>query len=220
VPDNLSKYVSLFSLAAFAAVTIFNVGYFSVVGPHFLGLMDITNVIYSIGLAFLILFVVVELAILAAAIFRDFDIRNIERANEIAFWVSIVIPLVISAIVLFRAISSIKGIDFIDMVLISVVCVAVYWWTFIGWKLTGELRFARAASSGLISFVAIFLAGMYSASQQAYQSKIIYNVQTKGGNFLHVRLVRTSSNGVLICDNGKFLFVPSSELKLIIAGDL
>ena len=48
--ENISKYWALLTVTAFAIVSLFNIGYFYVIGLHFIGVMDLTNVIYSVGL--------------------------------------------------------------------------------------------------------------------------------------------------------------------------
>ncbi|MEA2876881.1 MAG: hypothetical protein QOF14_2077 [Hyphomicrobiales bacterium] len=50
--DKLLKYWPLVTVASLAIVSVFNVGYFSVIGLHFVGVMDLTNIVYSIGLVF------------------------------------------------------------------------------------------------------------------------------------------------------------------------
>src|ERR1043166_1120324 len=52
---SLLSYVPLASILAVALVSIFNIGYFTRVGLHFLGVMDISNLVYPIGLVFAIL---------------------------------------------------------------------------------------------------------------------------------------------------------------------
>jgi hypothetical protein len=45
VLDYLLKYWPLVTVAALALVSVFNVGYFGVIGMHFIGVMDLTNII-------------------------------------------------------------------------------------------------------------------------------------------------------------------------------
>jgi len=51
VLDTVSRYASAISLAAIALLSIFNIGYFWKIGLHFLGLIDLTNLVYSFGLS-------------------------------------------------------------------------------------------------------------------------------------------------------------------------
>jgi hypothetical protein len=50
--ENYSKYVPLLTLITLAIISAFNIGYFWKVGVHFIGVMDLTNVIYSFALLF------------------------------------------------------------------------------------------------------------------------------------------------------------------------
>ena len=49
---NLTGLLPLISVASLVIVSVNTIGYFTRVGPHFLGLMDLTNFIYPLGLAF------------------------------------------------------------------------------------------------------------------------------------------------------------------------
>jgi hypothetical protein len=50
--DFVSTLLPSISVAALVLVSIFNIGYFSNIGLHFLGLIDLTNIVYSVGLVF------------------------------------------------------------------------------------------------------------------------------------------------------------------------
>src|SRR5215475_13468845 len=51
VLDFISRYISPISLALVTAAAIFNVGYFWKIGIHFLGIVDLSNLVYSFALA-------------------------------------------------------------------------------------------------------------------------------------------------------------------------
>jgi hypothetical protein len=53
--DQFTRFVPAISLLAAAALSVFNVGYFWRIGLHYIGLADLSNVIYSLGLATVIL---------------------------------------------------------------------------------------------------------------------------------------------------------------------
>jgi hypothetical protein len=48
--EKISKVWPLVTVAAFAIVSIFNVGYFVMPGLHFIGVMDVSNIVYPTGL--------------------------------------------------------------------------------------------------------------------------------------------------------------------------
>jgi hypothetical protein len=45
--DRLLKYWPLIAAGAIVLVSVFNIGYFSILGMHFIGVMDISNVVYT-----------------------------------------------------------------------------------------------------------------------------------------------------------------------------
>ena len=48
--EKLVRYWPLLTVASLAIVSTFNIGYFSVIGIHFIGVMDLSNIVYAIGL--------------------------------------------------------------------------------------------------------------------------------------------------------------------------
>jgi hypothetical protein len=52
MPERLLKYWPIIAASALAIVSVFNIGYFSVIGLHFMGVMDVSNIVYSVGLVF------------------------------------------------------------------------------------------------------------------------------------------------------------------------
>jgi hypothetical protein len=56
------QYLPSASVAAVILASVFNVGYFLPIGLHFLGVMDFSNVVYSLGLAFLFVLAAIGVA--------------------------------------------------------------------------------------------------------------------------------------------------------------
>jgi hypothetical protein len=76
------------SITALILVSIFNIGYFSNIGLHFLGLIDFTNIVYSIGLVFAGLVLIANL--LGAIIDVSIKLaRDVDAANRLGRWVRI-----------------------------------------------------------------------------------------------------------------------------------
>src|SRR5690242_7124422 len=50
--ERLLKYWPIIAAAALAIVSVFNIGYFTIIGLHFIGVMDLSNIVYAIGLVF------------------------------------------------------------------------------------------------------------------------------------------------------------------------
>jgi hypothetical protein len=53
--DFITRYISAISLAVAAALSICNIGYFWKIGLPFLGLMDLSNLVYSLGVSLTVL---------------------------------------------------------------------------------------------------------------------------------------------------------------------
>src|SRR4051794_16354740 len=49
--EKIGKYLPAISLLALASLSFFNIGYFWRIGLHFLGVTDLSNIVYSFGLA-------------------------------------------------------------------------------------------------------------------------------------------------------------------------
>src|SRR6185295_8989176 len=50
--DTVTKIFSIVTLGVLCLMALFNIGYFYIVGFHFIGVTDISNVVYSFGLIF------------------------------------------------------------------------------------------------------------------------------------------------------------------------
>jgi hypothetical protein len=50
--ERLMKYWPIITVSAVTIVSVFNIGYFTIIGMHFLGVMDISNIVYAVGLVF------------------------------------------------------------------------------------------------------------------------------------------------------------------------
>ena len=62
--DKLSKFTPPLSILALVLVSVFNIGYFSRIGIHFLGLIDLSNIAYSVGITFVALLAAFQLVLL------------------------------------------------------------------------------------------------------------------------------------------------------------
>jgi hypothetical protein len=53
--DFITRYISAISLAIATTLSVFNIGYFWKIGLPFLGLMDLSNLVYSLGVSLTVL---------------------------------------------------------------------------------------------------------------------------------------------------------------------
>src|SRR5258705_6089135 len=53
----LLKFWPVVTVAALAVVSVFNIGYFTTIGLHFIGVMDLSNIVYAVGLVYSLIIV-------------------------------------------------------------------------------------------------------------------------------------------------------------------
>jgi hypothetical protein len=95
--SRLQKVIPGLSAAALIVLTLFNVGYFSRIGLHFLGLIDVSNLVYSFALSIIALF-----CLMFIVGWNTFDFFDPKRTNfQRAFKITLVIKSI--AVLLFLA---------------------------------------------------------------------------------------------------------------------
>ena len=218
--DYFNRYFAAISVVLLGLTASFNVGYFYVVGSHFIGVMDIGNVVYSFGLVFMgVLLACVFLSAVADGIIkysgigyvRDYMIKDRSRKEDIVFALLVGLPTM-GFLILAR-----DSPYFFFGSLFIVVCLVIYFVTLIYflWEKSQYLSIPAAVIVCAILCGTCFCFGIYIARHEAYETNDLYDVSTKQGNFNKVRLVRSSSSGFIISRDRGFVFVPSGELRLI-----
>jgi hypothetical protein len=90
------KLIPQISVAAVALLSLFTVGYFSKIGIHLLGVIDVTNLVYSFGLAFgFVAFVVAVVNADSAKLLRKAAEDNFFLPFLVWLWRWIMLPLLI-----------------------------------------------------------------------------------------------------------------------------
>ena len=214
----LSKVTSalpLVSAVALAMLTVFNVGYFSKVGLHFLGVVDLSNLVYSFGLAFGAVAIIFSLI--------GFDSFDYAGNGPLDYQKMMKVTLALKA-----GASALFGIAFFAM---------LFQWEFFGTDAFlsfaaffcalsfGVHGYARYKALGrnlpsdylltvAIGILCITYAGRAVAASQLL-SDITYTITTKDASIKNVRLIRSSSMGFLVAIDKTVSFIPSSEVKQI-----
>jgi len=211
----MTAVIPVVSAAALAMLTVFNIGYFSKVGIHFLGVVDLTNLVYSFGLAF------GAIALIFSFIgFDSFDYAG-KRTLDYKKMMGVTLAFKCAGGALF-----------------SVAFVAMFSeWKFFGtdaflsfaaficalsFGLHGYARFkaeGRALPSDYLLPVAILALCITYAGRAVAESQLTsdytYTITTKDASLKNIRIIRTSSMGFLIAIDRLISFVPSSEVKRI-----
>jgi hypothetical protein len=213
--DKITKIFSVATLAVFYLMALFNIGYFYVVGFHFIGVTDISNIVYSFGLVFLF---AVLFAFFGIFIWLMIDAiaqlwPQLSKGVQVACAV-IIICILLAGLVLLLQLDTGK-------VSAATACVVA---GFVGifsllvlhreWKSKGTVKpFPLALATVLVSLAGV-VSG-FAVAEQQIASDATYEVQTKSGVLSGVKILRSSSSGFIVYQDNRILFIPSSEVRLI-----
>lgn len=215
--EKVTKALPILSAAALVVLAVFNIGYFSRVGQHFLGVIDISNIVYSFGLVFGVI------GLIGAFIGFDFMDYAGDKSLDYNRAFQVTLALKVGAVVLFIF-------SFIAM---------YFEWPYFGSD--GFLAFSSFILAGVqglhgyvrfnsqdkvlpsdylltifIGMLAIACAGR-AVAQSQIASAFSYTVMTKDDVKKAVRIVRSSSAGFIVASEGAISFIPTGEIKLISA---
>ena len=201
--DFLTRYISTISLAIATTLSLFNIGYFWKIGLHFLGLIDLSNLVYSLGVS-LSVFGVGALVTFVVTRFGKSTPRLILIGGVgvlLAWWgVVHAHPRTLDPELL-------ENLAILVGFLLSAAAFAGHLWRrplFANWANLGALAF--------MWFMISVQAGMCQAALEL-SDRFKYAVSTKSGVIDNARILRTSSSGFLLAVEGKIVFVPHGEIK-------
>lgn len=221
--SELKKYViDLFpslSIVALVLVSIFNIGYFSSIGLHFLGLIDFTNIVYSIGLVFGGLILVAN--ILGAVI--DILIRlarDAKTVGDIHRWLRICLGTLALVATISISLPLPYRPEFVTaQVYFSILFSLLFIWALIKillrYKSTNGIKFSEIMVGVFALIGADISAGKAVADRQISQQTQLYTFFTKSGVVYGVNLVRSSSSGFIVAKDRVISFLSKDEVKAI-----
>jgi hypothetical protein len=221
--DRLSKFTPQLSILALVLVSVFNIGYFFRIGIHFLGLMDLSNIVYSMAITYVGLLGGLQVVMLA--LFQGEKLFAHEKASEVysLFTKIFVVPLLIAfaILVILLAIETIPtwlG-AYSDKIMLgaSVFLVA---YSGVGdmigyYKKRRKFSDERTLATFYFLLFAVSCAGRVEASYLAFGTDHYYRVTDKHGVDSVVRIVRSSSSGFLVSKDGKIMFIPKDEVSRV-----
>lgn len=218
--ERLLKYWPVITVAALAVVSVFNIGYFTILGLHFIGVMDLSNIVYAVGLVF-------GLMIVPILMFPEQlldTLRDMAKSQDAVIRINGImkfVPLclgILFGIGLFvhRPYISITGLFAVYFVLGWLVFTAYAYMIYVS---TGALSPRMIISGGAFTLFTIFWIGSAIAYHEAFGTKSLYRVTTKDNVYDKVRLARSSSSGFLIAQEKRVIYIPSSEVKSIVSVD-
>lgn len=207
------------SLVAVLAVAIFNFGYFWYIGLHFIGLIDLSNLAYSLGLALSTILLVGQVGYTMFMIFdqpwtREREKKFYRRSNTLLIigGVFVVVAFAAEAFHVLPTLA-IAMPGFFGFLLCSIGLV-------LGMMVRQKKdQPQKPENFGLLCFVIvglIFTAGMVACDLEISE-KTTYQVTTKNEVIENVHILRSSSSGFVILANDKVNFIPQGEVKRIIS---
>lgn len=216
--ERLLKYWPVITVAAFTVVSVFNIGYFTILGIHFIGVMDISNIVYAIGLVFSLMIVPIVffpenlLPILSDIAQSDNAVPKIYRFVKFStFGIAILFAI---GLFVHHPYLSITGLFALDFVLGCVVFTAYAYMTYVH---DGELS-PRMMFAGVAFYLfTIYWVGAAMAYHEAFGTNSLYLITTKDTVYDKVRIARSSSSGFIIAQDKRVIYIPSGELKSISA---
>jgi hypothetical protein len=222
--DQLAKAVSIATIVGLYLTAIFNIGYFYVIGYHFIGVIDISNVVYTFGLIliFLILFLMLVGLLVAGGIaVYEHSLLWSQKVRQVLG--ALLALVVLAALALFlrliglpmnpEANVSVTGLIF------PLVGIALGVAAYVKWKKDGSSfpDWRLIFASFILISVGMIVVGGLIAKQQVSSNDVHYDIISKTGTFSDVRIVRSSSSGFIFSQLGRVMFVPMGEVRLVSA---
>jgi predicted permease len=206
VLDTVSRYASAISLAAIALLSIFNIGYFWKIGLHFLGLIDLTNLVYSFGLSLAAVFLTGSIG---AFVFRRSSsllriIAAVAVGGALSMW----------GIIRFSPRTLDPELAENGAILIGFIVSCAAFFGLVRLRRQGGAKWDWRDLAALVFCLtaATFQAGGFTAALEL-SDRFTYSINTKSGVIENVRIMRSSSAGFLVVADGKIMFVPQGEVR-------
>ena len=218
--DKLTKLLQVVTAAAIAWVAVFNVGFFARIGYQFLGVMDVTSLLYTLGLAFIVIlfFVLLIVGLLSDIVLEHYQKQEwwgrVQSASNRIF-----APLALLSPAIPYLPSSWWPQSW-DALSVGIgVCVVMALWA----GITAACRYYLERSAYLdascwcvaMLMLATFLYGAVFAQRQLVSED--FEITLKSKAIVIGKLVRTSSSGLLVFSANTMRFYPQAEIAQIAA---
>ena len=211
--DIVARLLPAAATIVFASLSAFNVGYFWKIGLHFLGIVDLNNIVYSFGLTFALWMVLVFVGLKWVDIFSEpvseTSIRRSMRTSKRVTW--------IGATLFVLGLFAEKWVYEIVQVGLILAGLILFWgaWSvhsFLDYKTSGIAKAHDIAFLILLPFLIFFYAGTLVAVWQMIQYDTYTIITIKSASIENARLLRTSSAGVILFAEEKIFFIPQSQI--------
>jgi len=216
---SLTGLLPLISVASLLIVSANTIGYFSRIGPHFLGLMDLTNFVYPVGLAFLGLTIAIQVIGLAHFLVTRLRIN----LTTIAAFAGVIFfgAWGIAGWLVHK--SEIRDAFHVALAAAAIsmgFAVVFGTFAFVRFDLSRRKVDSRMTNMTVAFFVGIlvvsYFVGGAQAEYQAFRTQTLYKITDKHGFDTVVRIIRASSSGLLVASSDRrIIFVPKEEYRQV-----
>jgi hypothetical protein len=204
--DFIGRYISAISLAVVAALSIFNIGYFWKIGLHFIGLVDLTNLVYSAGLALAAISVLIMSALIVVP----------KRPDSWKLVVTGIVGTALSTWGILRFNPRTLDPQLCEngaiLVGFGIAGSAALIWALQRNRLTGVWNWRDLVLFPFALCATTFQVGVFTAALELSDRRT-YTVMTKsGGELQDTRILRSASAGFILAIDGHVVFVPQREI--------
>lgn len=215
--DIVARILPAAATIAFASLSTFNVGYFWKIGLHFLGIVDLNNIVYSFGLTFVLWMVLIFVGLnwvdILSEPVSETSVRHSTRTSKFVTWIG-------AALFVLGLATPEQLADEIYRVGVTLIGLILLWgaWSvrpFLDYKTSGIAKAHDIAFLVLLPFLIFYYAGTFVAAWQMTQSNTYTITTIKSASIENARLLRTSSAGVILLAEEKILFIPQSQIAQI-----
>src|SRR5262249_13689158 len=191
--DIVARILPAAATIAFASLSVFNVGYFWKIGLHFLGIVDLNNIVYSFGLTFglwmVLVFVGLEWVDIFSEPVSETSIRRSMRTSKFVAWIGATLFVLAS----FTPEKFGYEIVLAGVALVGLILLWGAWSvrSLLDYKTSGTAKAHDLAFLVLVPFVIFFNAGTSVAAWQMTQ-RDTYTITTISASIENAHLLRTS----------------------------
>jgi hypothetical protein len=219
--DKLTKAGVLFTAAGLYLVTFYNIGYFYVVGFQFAGFADLRNVFVPLASVSLLLITLLGLMVFAAE-FRKRSLEGKTDLEKTKHWYWRVNAILLAVLFLMVGMSHVPGVEIPNQTA-RVVLGVIFLSAAMGfvypaverWMISGAMDWGRMIGSLLLVTALSMVAGLGVATVNSGDEAQSFEVKTKGKTYGEVKIMMTSSAGVVLSERGTMIFIPASEIASI-----
>jgi hypothetical protein len=216
--ERLLKFWPVITVSALAIVSVFNIGYFTIIGLHFIGVMDISNIVYAVGLVF-------SLMIAPIVYFPDSlltSLRSLAQSENAQTKMLKFVKVCFAILAFFFTVGLFVHHQYISITGLFAVYFVLACLVFTAYAYMEHVQKGKVAPRILMAGAAFYIFTIYwvgaaVAYHEAFGTKSLYLMTTKDATYDKVRLARSSSSGFLIAQEKRIIFIPSGEVKSIIS---